>query len=175
MSSDIVSATRTVAAPAAEIFDLLATPRRHSEIDGSGSVRGVQDRTPERLSAGAKFGMQMRIGLPYKILNEVVEFDEPTRIAWRHFGGHVWRYLLDPVDEQHTRVTEQFDTTGSRAPLFLTLIRARSLRALDRTEEAADWAAALAVPITDAEDEEWFARDVRDGLVPTAAAGPASR
>jgi Polyketide cyclase / dehydrase and lipid transport len=125
MSSDIVSATRSVAAPAAEIFDLLATPRRHSEIDGSGSVRGVQDRTPERLSAGARFGMQMRIGLPYKILNEVVEFDEPTRIAWRHFGGHVWRYLLDPVDEQHTRVTEQFDTTGSRAPLFLTLIGAK--------------------------------------------------
>jgi uncharacterized protein YndB with AHSA1/START domain len=125
MSSAIISATRTVAAPAAEIFDLLATPRRHSEFDGSGSVRGVQERTPERLSAGAKFGMQMRIGLPYKILNEVVEFDEPTRIAWRHFGGHVWRYLLDPVDDQHTRVTEQFDTTGSRAPLVLALMRAR--------------------------------------------------
>ena len=125
MSSDIVSATRTVAAPAADIFDLLATPRRHSEFDGSGSVRGVQERTPERLSPGAKFGMQMRIGLPYKILNEVVEFDEPHRIAWRHFGGHVWRYLLDPLDEQHTRVTEQFDTTGSRAPYVLALMRAR--------------------------------------------------
>jgi len=126
MTSDIVSATRTVAAPAAAIFDLLATPRRHSEIDGSGSVRGVQDRTPERLSVGARFGMEMRIGLPYKILNEVVEFDEPTRIAWRHFGGHVWRYLLEPVDEEHTRVTEQFDPTGSRAPLVLSAIRARS-------------------------------------------------
>ena len=54
--------------------------------------------------------------------------------------------------------------------------RARSLRALDRTEEAeVDWAAALAVPIADPEDEEWFARDVRDGLAPTAAVGPASR
>lgn len=125
----IVSATRTVAAPAQDIFDLLATPSRHSEIDGSGSVRGVQPRTPERLSLGAKFGMEMRIGLPYKILNEVVEFDEPTRIAWRHFGGHVWRYLLEPVDDQHTRVTEQFDTTGSRAPLVLVLIRARSRNA----------------------------------------------
>jgi tetratricopeptide (TPR) repeat protein len=55
-------------------------------------------------------------------------------------------------------------------------VRARSLWALDRTEEAeVDWAAALAVPIAEAEDEEWFARDVRDGLAPTAAAGPASR
>ena len=126
---DIVSATRTVAAPAQDIFDLLATPARHREIDGSGSVRGVQQRTPERLTAGARFGMEMRIGLSYKILNEVVEFDEPTRIAWRHFGGHVWRYLLEPVDAGHTRVTEQFDSTGSRAPLVLTVIRARSRNA----------------------------------------------
>lgn len=137
MSSDIVSATRTVAAPAPDIFDLLATPRRHSEIDGSGSVRGVQKRTPERLSAGAKFGMEMRIGLPYKILNEVVEFEEPTRIAWRHFGGHVWRYLLDPVDEHHTRVTEQFDTTGSRAPAVMAVIGAkrRNAKAINATLE----------------------------------------
>jgi hypothetical protein len=127
--SDIVSGTRTVGAPAQDIFDLLATPARHREIDGSGTVRGVQPRTPDRLSAGARFGMEMRIGLPYKILNEVVEFDEPIRIAWRHFGGHVWRYLLEPVDEQHTRVTEQFDTTGSRAPLVLSAIRARSRNA----------------------------------------------
>lgn len=133
--SDIVSATRTIAAPAADIFDLLATPRRHREIDGSGSVRGTQARTPERLSAGAKFGMEMRIGLPYKILNEVVEFEEPTRIAWRHFGGHVWRYLLEPVDEQHTRVTEQFDTTASRAPVVLALMRAkrRNAKAINAT------------------------------------------
>ncbi|HEU5485023.1 MAG TPA: SRPBCC family protein [Microlunatus sp.] len=124
--SAIVSATRTVAAPVQDIFNLLATPSRHGEIDGSGSVRGVQPRTPQRLAPHAKFGMEMRIGLPYKILNEVVEFDEPTRIAWRHFAGHVWRYLLDPVDPGHTRVTEQFDASTSRAPLVLALIRARS-------------------------------------------------
>lgn len=135
VASDIVSVTRTVAAPAQDIFDLLATPARHREIDGSGSVRGVQDRTPARLSPGARFGMQMRIGLPYKILNEVVEFEEPTRIAWRHFGGHVWRYLLEPVDQQHTRVTEQFDTTGSRSPLLLRLIGAnrRNAKAINAT------------------------------------------
>ena len=104
---------------------MLARPRQHALIDGSGTVADVQPRTPERLSAGARFGMQMHWGLPYKILNEVVEFEEGRQIAWRHFGGHVWRYLLEPVDEQHTRVTEQFDTTGSRAPVFLTVIGAR--------------------------------------------------
>lgn len=55
-------------------------------------------------------------------------------------------------------------------------IRARALAALGRTDEAAtEWAEALAVPIADPEDANWFAQDVRDGLVPTAAAGPASR
>lgn len=134
-SPAVVSVTRTIAAPAADIFELLATPSRHAEIDGSGSVRGVQEKTPKRLSPGARFGMQMRIGLPYKILNEVVEFDEPTRIAWRHYGGHVWRYLLEPVDARHTRVTEQFDTTTSRAPAVLAVIRAkrRNAKAINAT------------------------------------------
>lgn len=119
-------ASRRIPASAADIFDLLAAPRRHALIDGSGMVRGVQDRTPERLSAGARFGMQMRWGVPYKILNEVVEFEEGRRIAWRHFGGHVWRYVLTPVDEHTTDVTEQFDAGPSRSPLVLRLIRASS-------------------------------------------------
>ena len=55
-------------------------------------------------------------------------------------------------------------------------IRARALHAVGRTAEAeVDWAAALAVPITDAEDADWFAADVSDGLAPSAAVGPASR
>ena len=128
--------TRIVPAPAAEIFELLASPAQHSVIDGSGMVRGVQERTPKRLSVGAKFGMQMQAGrAPYKILNEVVEFEEGRRIAWRHFGGHIWRYTLVPVDEHTTRVTEEFDPSAARSPLVLRLIRAstRNQRAIDRT------------------------------------------
>ena len=54
-------------------------------------------------------------------------------------------------------------------------IRARALQALGRTSEAeADWAAALAVPIANPEDAEWFERDVRDGLAPTAGGAPES-
>ncbi len=47
-------------------------------------------------------------GLPCKIRNRVVELEEDRRIAWRHFGGHRWRYELTPVDGG-TRVTETFD------------------------------------------------------------------
>ncbi|MBA3529148.1 MAG: SRPBCC family protein [Propionibacteriaceae bacterium] len=140
---EIAQATRIIPAPAKEIFELLARPAQHALIDGSGTVQDVQDRTPQRLSAGAKFGMQMHWGLPYKILNEVVEFDEGRRIAWRHFGGHVWRYLLAPVDATSTRVTEQFDPTGARSPLFLKLIGAnqRNQRSINQTlERLEDWA-----------------------------------
>lgn len=113
--TSIISETRTIPAPADAIFDLLADPAQHRTIDGSGSVQGTQQDAPQRLSLGATFGMDMRMGAPYKIKNVVVEFEEGRRIAWRHFGRHVWRYLLEPVDDRSTTVTEQFDPT--RAPL----------------------------------------------------------
>jgi len=119
----IVSHSIVVPAPAQEIFNLLADPRRHSEIDGSGSVKAAKINAPERLSLGAKFGMDMKIGLPYKITNEVVEFEEGKQIGWRHFGGHVWRYILEPVDGG-TKVTEQFDWNTNKSPLFLKLMNA---------------------------------------------------
>ena len=123
MTSDpsrIVSRSTIVSAPAQMIFDLLADPRRHGEIDGSGSIQSAQIDAPERLSLNATFGMQMKIGLSYKITNTVVEFEETKTIAWRHFGGHIWRYILEPVDGG-TKVTEQFDWNKSKSPLVLKL------------------------------------------------------
>ena len=118
--SKIVSRSVIVPAPAADIFNLLADPRRHGEIDGSGSVKAADINAPERLSLDATFGMQMKIGLSYKITNTVVEFEEGKTIAWRHFGGHIWRYILEPVDGG-TKVTEQFDWNKSKSPLILKL------------------------------------------------------
>jgi hypothetical protein len=123
MTSDpakVVSRSTIVPAPAQLIFDLLADPRRHGEIDGSGSIQSAQIDAPERLSLDATFGMQMKIGVRYKITNTVVEFEEGKTIAWRHFGGHIWRYILEPVDGG-TKVTEQFDWNKSKSPLILKL------------------------------------------------------
>jgi hypothetical protein len=117
----IVSVTVKVNADASTIFDLLADPSKHGEIDGSGSIQSAQTSAPSRLSLGAKFGMDMKIGVKYKITNEVVEFDEPRRIAWRHFGGHVWRYVLEPT-EGGTLVTEQFDWNGSKSQLMMRVM-----------------------------------------------------
>jgi len=108
-----------IAAPANRIFDILADPRQHSRIDGSGTVRGVVTG-PDRLSLGARFGMRMRMGAPYRVTNVVLEFEPDRRIAWRHAGRHVWRYELTPEGDG-TRVTETFD--WSPAPLRLLLDR----------------------------------------------------
>ena len=136
----VVSASRFVPAPAAAIFDLLADPANHPLIDGSGSVKAVGASAPSRLSLGATFGMDMKVGVPYKITNTVVEFEEDHLIAWRHFGGHVWRYRLGPA-EGGTEVTEEFDWTNARSRLFLQLMgypeknRKAMVRTLERLDE----------------------------------------
>jgi hypothetical protein len=119
----IVSHSVFVPAPAQAIFDLLADPRRHSEIDGSGSVKDAEIDAPTRLSLHTKFGMKMRIGVPYKMTNTVVEFEENSRIGWRHVGGHIWRYILEPT-EGGTTVTEQFDWNTAKSPLMMQIMRA---------------------------------------------------
>ncbi|GAA1047980.1 SRPBCC family protein [Arthrobacter russicus] len=115
-----ISRTRFVPAPPEQIFELLATPAMHPLIDGSDTVTGVQPNGPERLSAGAKFGMDMKIGAPYKIMNYVVEFEEGRRLGWRHFYGHVWRYILEPADGG-TLVTEEWDAHRMRGRLGLRI------------------------------------------------------
>ncbi|MDH3680695.1 MAG: SRPBCC family protein [Acidimicrobiia bacterium] len=117
MSGDdrIVSVSRVIDAEPSEIFDLLADPAQHRVFDGSGTVQASRGGNPERLSLGARFGMDMKLGVPYRITNEVVEFEENRRIAWRHFGHHIWRYVLDEVDGG-TKVTESFDWGSSRFP-----------------------------------------------------------
>lgn len=98
----MVARSVVVDAPVKRIFDLLADPARHSELDGSGTVRGAVFG-PERLESGSEFGMDMRMmGLPYRMTNRVVEFEEDRLIAWKHVGSHRWRYELEKVDPGRT-------------------------------------------------------------------------
>ncbi len=116
-----VSVTRLIPHPPERIFDLLASPAGHARIDGSGSVRGAAGGSPRRLELGARFRMDMRIGVPYRMTSEVVEFEENRRIAWAHVGGHRWRYELEPV-EGGTLVTETFDWSTARVPRLVELV-----------------------------------------------------
>lgn len=124
-----------IGAPAGEIFDLLADPAQHPVIDGSGSVRGSLSRGPRRLGPGSRFGMRMRLGLPYSIRNTVVEFEEDRLIAWRHFSGHRWRWRLTDLGDGRTEVTETFDWSTARSPKAIELLGfpARNRRGIEAT------------------------------------------
>lgn len=112
-----VTASIDVEAAPEEVFALLSDPRRHAEIDGSGSVQGVVSG-PERLTLGATFGMSMKIGAGYRVVNTVVEYEEDRRIAWCHFAKARWRYQLTPT-AAGTTVAETFDWSGSPLPVRL--------------------------------------------------------
>ena len=101
----IKSARIVIDAPAAKIFDLLANPARHKDIDGSNTIQN-NISGPERLSLGAKFGMAMHLGIDYRIMNTVVEFEENKLIAWRHLGRWRWRYEIREISPNQCEVTE---------------------------------------------------------------------
>jgi hypothetical protein len=130
----VVRGIRFVPAEPQAIFDLLADPAQHPAIDGSGSVRSSSADAPQRLALGSKFSMSMKMGVPYKITNEVVEFEEPSLIAWQHMGKHIWRYRLRPVDGG-TEVTEEFDFRPARSAtaLKLTGTPQRNAKAIEAT------------------------------------------
>jgi hypothetical protein len=104
-----VSRSVEVHASPAELFAIVADPRRHSELDGSGTV-GNNIRGPAPLHLGARFSTKMKMfGLPYRITSTVTDLTPDRLIEWRHPLGHRWRWEFEPVSPTRTRVTETFD------------------------------------------------------------------
>lgn len=119
---EVETVERMIPAPPEAIFDLLADASRHPDFDGSGSVRRVKG-DPERLRLHSAFGMSMRMGLPYSMVNTVIEYEENRRLAWqtrgpsalgRLVGGRIWRYELEPRDGG-TLVRESWDISQESA------------------------------------------------------------
>jgi uncharacterized protein YndB with AHSA1/START domain len=115
------SATTVVDAPPAEVFAFLRDPANHAIISGDRSVRG-HVRGPQQLSLGDRFGMDMKLGVPYRISSKVVEFEQDRRIAWAHLGGHRWRWEFAPTADGRTEVTETFDLSTALFPPALRLV-----------------------------------------------------
>jgi hypothetical protein len=123
-----VSASRQIAAPATEIFRVLAAPANHPALDGSGMLRAVQDQ-PVLGRGGDTFTMAMYLPAlgDYLMLNRVIAFEHDRRISWEPTPGdavaaqnaklpigasqgYSWGFELQP-DGDTTIVTEIFDCT----------------------------------------------------------------
>jgi hypothetical protein len=121
--AEVKAAQIVIDAPAAEIFNIVANPAKHFLFDGSKTVKG-KISGPDRLFLGAKFGMHMKIKIPYRITNTCVEFEENKKIAWRHLGRHIWRYEFREISENQTEVTESFDGRKALSQWYLNKIGA---------------------------------------------------
>jgi uncharacterized protein YndB with AHSA1/START domain len=113
-SERIVTAAREIAAPAAEIFELIADPSQQPRWDGNDNLS--QASAGQRVRAvGDVFVMTLTSGNVRE--NHIVEFVEGRQIAWRPSEpgkpppGHLWRWALEPIDENRTRVTHTYDWT----------------------------------------------------------------
>src|SRR5690242_19474023 len=130
MDGDVVSVERVIAAPPEKIFEYVADAAKHPLIDDSGSVKQVHAGAPEKLSLGSTFGVDMKLGIGYSMVSEVIEFEDNRRIAWqskpkgslggRLAGGRIWRYELEPVDGG-TLVRESWDVSQDKQRALLRL------------------------------------------------------
>jgi uncharacterized protein YndB with AHSA1/START domain len=147
VTDQLISESITVDAPPAVVFAILADPRQHNRIDGSGSVGSVI-AGPGRITAkGQTFTVRMKLfGLPYVIRNRVVEYEDGRRIAWRHFTANRWRYELTPTADGGTTVTETFDPSRTdratdavvRWAKFYERNREGIIQTLERLKKAAE-------------------------------------
>jgi hypothetical protein len=118
--SDIVSASADVAASPHDVFEYVRRPANHAAISGDGSVQHTV-KGPEALGPGDRFGMSMKLGVPYRVTSTVMEFEADKRIAWSHFGGHRWRWEVEPAPGG-ARVTLTYDQSTAKFPPALRLL-----------------------------------------------------
>lgn len=146
MQGDVVTVVRVIPASPEAIFALLSDATEHPRIDGSGSVVRARPGSAEHLSLGSKFGMSMKMGVPYAMANTVVEYEENRRIAWQTrppgiagklLAGRIWRYELEPAGDGSTRVRESWDISEDKQKFLLRLsgFPAKTKSNMDKTLE----------------------------------------
>ncbi len=126
MSPDRVSAARRVAAPASKLFQIVSSPSGQVAIDGSGMLDAAPDDRPLTY-VGQTFDMDMDrepLGdIPnlkkYRVRNTVTQIIPGRLVEWT-IGfedhppfGHVYGWLLDPVNDTETDVTNYCDWSNA--------------------------------------------------------------
>ena len=118
MSIERFEVQRTIHAAAASIFRFVSDPKGHVVIDSSGMLMSAEGDRVNRV--GDTFVIHMDreavndypLGL-YDVTVSITKFVEGREIAWTVAGlrpsiGHVYGYLLEPVDDG-TLVTSYYD------------------------------------------------------------------
>jgi hypothetical protein len=129
-----ITVTRRIHAPASRIFEILANPQRHPDIDGSSEYTGdskmLRSAATDGVisSVGDVFAMKMYLEDVgnYMMLNRVVAFVPNERIGWEPApgdaaasedgkypigvpSGHRWSFELTSIYSDVTDVTEIYD------------------------------------------------------------------
>jgi uncharacterized protein YndB with AHSA1/START domain len=141
----VTSATREVAAAPATIFELIADPSRQPRWDGNHNLGEAAPGQRVR-AVGDVFTMTNAGGKVRQ--NHVVEFEEGRLIAWnpsevdQQPPGHLWRWELEPLGENRTRVTHTYDwtrlTDEGRIPRARRTTADRLMASLDRLAQIAE-------------------------------------
>lgn len=119
-----ISCQVLVPAEASVIFDLVADPHRHPELDGSGTVRARDVKGPDRLYVGGKFGVGMKMyGIPYAITSTCTALEDDHLVEWQHPMGHLWRWEFESAGPGMTMVTETFDYSTTKIPAVIRLTK----------------------------------------------------
>ncbi|MET0702317.1 MAG: SRPBCC family protein [Mycobacterium sp.] len=140
----VVEVSLDVAAPADRIFELIADPAQQPQWDGNENLREAAGGQRVH-GVGDVFIMAITQGGLRE--NHVVEFDEGTLIAWQPSEpdspppGHLWRWRLEPLADDRTRVTHTYDWT--RLADEKRKVRARATTA-EKLQASLDRLAALA-------------------------------
>lgn len=111
----VVQATRTIKAPAASVFELIADPASQPLWDGNDNL--AQAPEGQRIT-GIDQSFLMELTNGQSRTNYVVEYEEGQRIAWKPAPvgetprGHLFRWELESIGDNTTRVTHTYDWTN---------------------------------------------------------------
>ncbi len=151
--SESLTVTRTVTARPAQIFANLADPAKHTEMDGSGLLRGLVEGST-LTGVGDEFVLNMNNSIlgDYQVRNVVTEYEQDRRIGWApHLhpdgayadklgdmkpGGHTYTWTLEP-DGDGTKVTQVYDWSKVGDPAFKGLFPMLNEEALAASIEKA--------------------------------------
>ena len=133
--SDQIQVSKTVDASPEQLFDVLATPKRHQEFDGADMLRGVEGSSSQVSGTGDEFVMNMEndaLGA-YQMKNTVVAFEKDRKIGWApslhpidgytdklgdvKATGHSYTWELEPAGSG-TKVTQTYDWSGVKDESF---------------------------------------------------------